>query len=83
MHTDKQAHRFGVLFDGSEIAVRVLMKAIAMKADHDGLSVITVLEQGVDEDRVKSSIAQIAGGVEHDVVILHPQLNQRVKDRVN
>ena len=49
MHAIKDHYRFGALFDGSAIAERALRKTMTIRADHDNLTIITVIEQGINE----------------------------------
>ena len=44
MHAIKDNYRFGVLYDGSKCADKVLQQVISMMADDDRLTMITVDE---------------------------------------
>ena len=79
MHAIKDHYRFGVLFDGSAIAERALRKTMTMRADHDNLTVITVIEQGINEQTIRQKIDTICGTAPHDIVILHPEPNHTIK----
>ena len=59
MHINKDAFRFGVLFDGSAISEKVLAKTIAMMSDVDRLTVITVVEPGLVQDGIRGKITQV------------------------
>ena len=79
MHAIKDSYRFGALFDGSAIAENALRKTASMMADHDSLSVITVIEQGITEEAVRAKTSEILAGREHNIVILHTEPNQTIK----
>lgn len=59
MDLNKEHCRFGVLFDGSAIAEKALRKTISMMSDTDRLSIITVVEPGMDKDAVKPKVTAI------------------------
>lgn len=52
MQPVKESYRWGVLYDGSAIADKALQKTLAMIADQDRLSTITVVEQGIDKNAI-------------------------------
>ena len=82
MQAVKDHYRFGALFDGSEIAERALRKTMSMRADHDNLTVITVVEQGISEDAIRTKIGTICGSANHSIVILQPEPNKTIKDTI-
>lgn len=82
MHAIKDSYRFGALFDGSSIAENALRKTATIMADHDTLSVITVIEQGISEQPTRRKVAQILGSRRHDCVVLNPEANMTIKQTI-
>ena len=78
----KESYRWGVLFDGSPIAEKVLRKTLSMIAEQDRLTTITVVERGVDREAIRSKVAAICGERAFDVVVLDNQPNMIIKDRI-
>ena len=82
MSLDKTVHRFGVLFDGSAIAEKVLQKTVSMLADQDRLSIITVVEPGLNADHIRPKVEAICGERAFDSVILQNEPNVLIRDRI-
>lgn len=83
MDLNKTACRFGVLFDGSAIAEKALRRTISMMADEDRLSVITVVEPGLDKDAISPKVEAIcAGNRAYDSVVLTNLHNCAIKERI-
>ena len=78
----KESYRWGVLFDGSAIAEKVLKKTLAMIADQDRLSIITVVEQGMDKTSILPKVQAGCGNRTFDSVILENQPNKTIKERI-
>ena len=58
----KPGYRFGVLFDGSAIAVKVLQKTLSMMdAVKDKLTTITVVEPGMDHEAIVPKVRAHCG----------------------
>ena len=82
MDVNKEHFRFGVLFDGSAIAVKVLEKTMTMLSASDRLTIITVVEPNMDGAAIKPKVAGICGTREFDSVILENMPNCSIKDRI-
>ena len=74
----KGSYRFGVCFDGSEQSVRALQTVMTMAADHDNITVITVKEPAVDNEKTTTLIAQTAASRKHDVVQIEREVNHTI-----
>ena len=79
MTITKESYRFGVLFDGSAIAEKVLRTTISMAADHDRLTCITVVETGMDHTTIEPKIRAITGTRQCDIVILENTASTTIK----
>ena len=78
----KDHYRFGVLFDGSPCAVKILTKTMSIMASVDRLTTITVLEEGMDMAAIEQKIVETCGDHPHDTVKLMRRQNETVKERV-
>ena len=78
----KEAYRFGVLFDGSPIAEKVLHRTISMLNDQDRLTCITVVEVGLDHATIEPKVRAITGDRACDVVILENEPSMTIRDRI-
>ena len=79
MEPIKPSYRFGVLFDGSECAVKVLQKTLTIMADQDRLTTITVVEPNLNADNIDATVSAICGTRKHDCVLLDGEPNQSIK----
>lgn len=82
MHPIKDSYRWGVLYDGSAIADKVLQKCLSMIADEDRLTTITVVEQGLDKNAIRPKVSQIIGSRAFDCVVLENTPNTSIKNRI-
>ena len=82
MHPVKERYRFGVLFDGSTIAEKVLKKTLSMMNDTSRLSIITVVEPGLQEHSILPKLNAICGSRPFDHVILQNEANMTIKQRI-
>ena len=83
MHPIKDNYRFGVLFDGSAISIKVLEKTLSIMANGDRLTAITVVEPGINKDAVEDKVLEICSRrANFDTVVLHRRANQEIRDRI-
>ena len=82
MHIVKDKYRWGVLFDGSAIAVKVLEKTLGMIGSNSQLTIITVVEPTLDGSAIKPKIDAVCGERQYESVILENMPSCTIKDRI-
>ena len=82
MHPVKESYRWGVLFDGSAVAEKVLQKTLAMIAEQDRLTTITVIEPTMDHNAIQPKVRQLCGDRAVDCVVLENGPNMLIKNRI-
>ena len=82
MHPVKNSYRWGVLFDGSKVAEKVLQKTLAMIAEVDRLTTITVVEPGMDHNAIRPKVQQLCGARPVDIVVVENHPNMTIKNRI-
>ena len=81
MNLNKDSFRYGVLYDGSSCADKVLAQTMLLMAANDRLTTITVVEPGMDKDAIKPRVEHIVGGSRpFDTVILTSEPNETIKN---
>ena len=70
MHAIKDNYRFGVLYDGSKCADKVLKQVISMMADDDRLTMITVAQEEMELTSLQHKAMTLCDSRKHDHVIL-------------
>lgn len=75
MHPIKDHYRFGVCYDGSAGSQNALRKTVSMAADHDKVTIISVIEKNVDEASIERKVAEICAGRAHDCITLRLEAN--------
>ena len=82
MQPIKDSYRWGVLFDGSAVAEKVLQKTLAMIADVDRLTTITGIEPTMDHNAIQPKIRALCGERAVDCVVLESQPNELIRERI-
>ena len=81
MKLRKDSFRYGVLYDGSECANKVLKQTLLMMGENDRLTTITVVEQGMDERKIRFDAEVVVNERrDFDTVILTREPNETIKD---